>query len=270
MLAKLAKKDEEGYAKFWGEFGQVLKEGPAEDHANKDKIAKLLRFATSNTDKEAQDQSLEAYIERMQEGQDAIYYVVAESHAAAKNSPHLEIFRKKGLEVLLLSDRVDEWLMSNLREYEGKQFKDITKGDLDLGKVEDEAEKQQQEETAKEFSSLVERVKEVLNEQVNEVRTTHRLVDSPSCLVVAEHEMGAQMRKIMEAAGQQLPDSKPTLELNPNHPLVVSLNDECDEEQFGELAKVLFDQACLASGEQLTDPADFVSRLNRLLLKLSK
>ncbi|MEH6652080.1 MAG: molecular chaperone HtpG [Motiliproteus sp.] len=270
MLTKMAKKDPESYAKFWKEFGQVLKEGPAEDHGNKDKVAKLLRFATSSTDKEVQDQSLDAYIERMKEGQDAIYYVVAETHAAAKNSPHLEIFRKKGLEVLLLSERVDEWLMSNLSEFDGKKFSDITKGDLDLGKVEDEAEKKQQEETAKEFTSLVERVKEVLKEQVNEVRITHRLVDSPSCLVVAEHEMGAQMRKIMEAAGQNVPDSKPTLELNPTHPLVASLNEEADEEQFGELTKVLFDQACLSSGEQLADPADFVQRLNKLLLKLSK
>lgn len=270
MLTKLAKKEGDEYAKFWKEFGEVLKEGPAEDFANREKIAKLLRFSTTHTDKVEQDQSLDQYIERMQEGQDAIYYVVADSHAAAKNSPHLEIFRKKGLEVLLLSDRVDEWLMSNLHEYEGKSFKDITKGDLDLGKVEDEAEKQQQEETAKEFDSLVERVKELLKEQVNDVRITHRLVDSPACLVVGEHEMGAQMRKIMEAAGQQVPDSKPTLELNPTHPLVASLNEESDEDQFGELAHILFDQACLSSGEQLADPADFVQRLNKLLLKLSR
>ncbi|MEH6825910.1 MAG: molecular chaperone HtpG [Motiliproteus sp.] len=270
MLGKLAKKDDDSYAKFWKEFGAVLKEGPAEDHGNRDKIANLLRFSTSNTDKAEQDQSLAQYIERMQEGQDTIYYVVADSHAAAKNSPHLEIFRKKGLEVLLLSDRVDEWLMSNFNEHEGKKFKDITKGDLDLGKVEDEDEKKQQQETAKEFSSLVERVKEVLKEQVNEVRITHRLVDSPACLVVAEHEMGAQMRKIMEAAGQNVPDSKPTLELNPDHPLVASLNAESDEEQFGELSQILFDQSCLSSGEQLDDPAAFVQRLNKLLLKLSK
>jgi len=270
MLSKLAKKDDDSYAKFWKEFGAVLKEGPAEDHANRDKIAKLLRFSTSYTDKADQDQSLEQYIERMKEGQDTIYYVVADSHSAAKNSPHLEIFRKKGLEVLLLSDRVDEWLMSNFNEHEGKKFKDITKGDLDLGKVEDEEEKKQQQETAKEFSSLVERVKEVLKDQVNEVRITHRLVDSPACLVVAEHEMGAQMRKIMEAAGQKVPDSKPTLELNPRHPLVASLNSESDEEQFGELSQILFDQSCLSSGEQLENPADFVQRLNKLLLKLSR
>ena len=269
MLGKLAKKDADSYAKFWKEFGAVLKEGPAEDHGNRDKIAALLRFSTSHTDKAEQDQSLAQYIERMKEGQDSIYYVVADSHAAAKNSPHLEIFRKKGLEVLLLSDRVDEWLMSNFNEFEGKKFKDITKGDLDLGKVEDEAEKQQQQDTAKEFSSLVERVKAVLKDQVNEVRVTHRLVDSPACLVVAEHEMGAQMRKIMEAAGQKVPDSKPTLELNPSHPLVASLNNESDEEQFSELSQVLFDQSCLSSGEQLADPTDFVRRLNKLLLKLS-
>ncbi len=270
MLSKLAKKDADKYNAFWKEFGQVLKEGPAEDHANSDKVAKLLRFATTKTDAVEQTESLDAYIERMKEGQEAIYYVVADNHNTAKNSPHLEIFRKKGIEVLLLSDRVDEWLMSNLHEYEGKSFKDVGKGGLDLGKVEDEEEKKQQEETAKEFSSLVERVKEALGNSVDDVRITHRLVDSPACLVVGEHDMGAQMRRIMESAGQALPESKPTFEINPDHPLVIKLNDEADVDRFNDLTQVLFDQANLAEGGQLDDPAAYVQRLNKLLLSLSK
>ncbi len=269
MLSKLAKKDEEKYASFWKEFGQVLKEGPAEDFGNREKIAGLLRFATTEKDSAEQTESLKTYVERMKEGQEAIYYVVAENHNTAKNSPHLEVFRKKGIEVLLLSDRVDEWLMSNLNEFEGKSFKDVTKGDLDLGQVEDEAEKKQQEETAKEFSSLVERVKETLAEQVDEVRITSRLVDSPACLVVGEQDMGAQMRRIMEAAGQTLPETKPSFEINPEHPLVVRLNDEPDVDRFNELTRVLFDQACLAEGGQLEDPGAYVRRLNKLLLSLS-
>ena len=270
MLTKLAKKDDEKYAAFWKEFGQVLKEGPAEDFANREKVAKLLRFATTNKDSAEQTESLDGYIERMKEGQDAIYYVVAENHNTAKNSPHLEIFRKKGIEVLLLSDRVDEWLMSNLNEYDGKSFKDVGKGDLDLGKVDDEEEKKQQEETAKEFSSLVERVKETLGDGVDEVRITNRLVDSPACLVVGAQDMGAQMRRIMEAAGQSLPDSKPSFEINPEHPLVAQLNDEADVDRFNDLTWVLFDQANLAEGGQLDDPASYVRRLNKLLLSLSK
>ncbi|OMH25235.1 molecular chaperone HtpG [Motiliproteus sp. MSK22-1] len=270
MLSKLAKKDKEKYASFWKEFGQVLKEGPAEDFANREKVAKLLRFATTHTDSAEQTESLDDYIGRMKEEQDAIYYVVAENHNTAKNSPHLEIFRKKGIEVLLLSDRVDEWLMSNLNEYDGKTFKDVGKGDLDLGKVDDEEEKKQQEETAKEFSSLIERVKETLGDSVDEVRVTNRLVDSPACLVVGAQDMGAQMRRIMEAAGQKLPDSKPSFEVNPEHPLVVQLNDEADVDRFNDLTWVLFDQANLAEGGQLEDPASYVRRLNKLLLSLSK
>lgn len=269
MLSKLSK-DEEKYAEFWKEFGEVLKEGPAEDFANREKIAKLFRFATTHTEKAEQTETLDAYIERMKEGQEAIYYVVADNFNTAKNSPHLEIFRKKGIEVLLLSDRVDEWLMSNLHEYEGKSFKDVGKGGLDLGAVEDEEEKKQQEESAKEYSSLLERIKEALDGRIEDARVTHRLVESPACLVVGEQDMGMQMRKIMEAAGQQVPETKPTFEINPEHPLLQRLNDEADVERFNELTEVLFDQARLAEGGQLEDPAAYVHRLNKLLLKLSQ
>jgi molecular chaperone HtpG len=269
ILEKMAKKKPEDYAKFWTEFGQVMKEGPAEDHGNKDKIAKLLRFASSHDDKTEQSHSLADYKGRMQEGQDKIYYVVADNHNTAKNSPHLEIFRKKGIEVLLLSERVDEWLMSHMMDFDGTQLQDVAKGTLDLGEVEDEAEKKEHEEQAKQFEGLVERVQTLLADQVDSVRITHRLTDSPACLVVGEQDMGLQMRRIMEAAGQAMPSSKPTFELNPEHPLVAKLNDEADEDRFGELARVLFDQAQLAEGGQLDDPAAYVSRLNKLLLELS-
>lgn len=268
MLSKLSK-DEEKYAAFWKEFGEVIKEGPAEDRANTDKICKLLRFATTEKNTPEQSESLDAYIERMKEGQEAIYYTVAENFNTAKNSPHLEVFRKKGIEVLLLSDRVDEWLMSNLHEYEGKSFKDVGKGGLDLGAVENEEEKKQQEESAKEYASLLERVKEALTDRVEGVRVTHRLVESPACLVVGDQDMGMQMRRIMEAAGQAVPDTKPTFEINPEHPLLQRLNDETDVDHFNELTEILFDQAQLAEGGQLDDPAAYVHRLNKLLLKLS-
>lgn len=269
MLAKMAKKEPEQYATFWTEFGQVLKEGPAEDFANREKIAQLLRFSTTHTDKPAQDQSLDDYIARMQEGQDKIYYIAAENFNTAKSSPHLEVFRKKGIEVLLLSDRVDEWLMSHLAEYSGKTLQDVGKGELDLGDLDTEEEKQAQEKVAEELKPLLERVKKVLEDDVDEVRITHRLTESPACVVVAEHEMGAQMRRILEQAGQALPDSKPSLELNPEHPLVRKLDQESNEERFGDLAKVLFEQANLAEGAQLEDPAAYVQRLNKLLLELS-
>lgn len=269
VLEKMAKKKPEQYATFWKEFGQVMKEGPAEDHGNKEKIANLLRFASSTDDKVEQMHSLTEYKGRMKEGQDKIYYVVADNHNTAKNSPHLEIFRKKGIEVLLLSERVDEWLMSHMMEFDGTQLQDVAKGALDLGEVEDEAEKKEQEEQAKQYEGLVERVKGLLEEQVESVRITHRLTDSPACLVVGEDDMGLQMRRIMESAGQAMPATKPTFELNPEHPLVAKLNDEADEDRFGELTRVLFDQAQLAEGGQLEDPAAYVSRLNKLLLELS-
>lgn len=268
-LTKMASKDEAAYATFWQEFGQVLKEGPAEDFANKEKIAKLFRFASTHTDKADQDQSLDGYIERMQEGQDKIYYVAAENFTTAKNSPHLEVFRKKGIEVLLLADRVDEWLMSHLMEFSGKTFQDVGKGALDLGDLDSEEDKKAQEESAKEFESLTERAKTALAERVEDVRITHRLTDSPACVVVSENDMGAQMRRILEQAGQAMPDSKPSLELNPEHPLVVKLDQESDEERFADLVGILLDQANLAEGGQLDDPAAYVQKLNKLLLELS-
>ncbi|MGQ9427056.1 molecular chaperone HtpG [Gilvimarinus sp. F26214L] len=269
MLEKLAKKDSEKYATFWKEFGQVLKEGPAEDFSNKEKVAKLLRFSTTHTDKAEQDQSLDDYVGRMKDGQNKIYYVVAENFATAKNSPHLEVFRKKGIEVLLMYDRVDEWLVNSLMEYDGKSFQDVAKGALDLGDLDSEEEKKKQEEVSKELEGLLERTKKVLEDQVEEVRLTHRLTDSPACLVVGEYDMGAQMRRIMEAAGQTVPSSKPSLELNPEHPLVKKLDQEPDEDRFADLTRILFDQAHLAEGGALEDPGSYVQRLNKLLLELS-
>ncbi|OAZ92603.1 molecular chaperone HtpG [Halomonas sp. G11] len=263
MLKKLAK-DSEQYQTFWNTFGNVLKEGPGEDAANREKIAGLLRFASTHTDTAAQEHSLADYVGRMKEGQQKIYYVVADSFNAAKHSPHLEIFRKKGIEVLLLSDRIDEWLMSHLTEFDGKSFADVGKGELDLGDVEDEAEKKEQEETAKAKESLVKRVKEALGEGVQDVKVTHRLTDSPACVVLPEHEMGYQMRRIMEAAGQPLPEVKPILELNPSHSLVARL-ESADDGLFADLAHILLDQAIIAEGGHLDDPAAYVKRLNGVL-----
>lgn len=270
MLAKIKKKDAEIYQTFWQEFGQVLKEGPAEDPKNREKIADLLLFATTHTGDAKQDQSLSDYVSRMQENQKKIYYITSETHNTAKNSPHLEVFRKKGLEVLLLSDRVDEWLMNHLMEYDGKQFQDITKGKLDLGELDSEEDKKQQEKADEEAKPLLERVTKSLGEKVSEVRTTNRLTDSPACIAVGEFDMNLQMRKILEAAGQAVPDSKPIFELNLEHPLVKRLDEESDEDRFDELAAVLFDQANLAEGGQLDDPGTFIRRLNKLLLDLSQ
>jgi molecular chaperone HtpG len=269
MLTKMAKNEAESYQAFWDEFGPVIKEGLAEDQANKEKVASLLRFASTHGDS-TQNQSLAAYVERMQESQDKIYYVSAESYAAGISSPHMEIFRKKGIEVLVLSDRIDGWMISYLNEFDGKHLQDITKGELDLGDIEDEADKKQQEEASKEYESLVGQITELLKDKVDEVRVTSRLTDSPACLVAGAHDMDAQMKKIMEAAGQKIPDSKPSFEINPDHPLVKKLNDEQNDERFNDLTHVLFDQAALASGEQLKEPGAFVSRLNKLLLDLSK
>lgn len=269
MLEKMAKKQPEDYAAFWKEFGEVIKEGPGEDFANKEKIAKLMRFATTHTDKPEQDQSLDDYIGRMQEGQDKIYYVAAENFNTAKSSPHLEVFRKKGIEVLLLSDRVDDWCMSHLREYDGKSFQDVGRGALDLGDLDTEEEKQEQEKINEELKGLIERSKAALGDQVEEVRLTHRLTDSPACVVVGEADMGAQMRRLLEQAGQAVPESKPIFELNPEHPLVKKLDQEPDEDRFADLVSILFDQASLAEGGQLNDPAAYVTRLNKLLLELS-
>ena len=268
MLGKLAKKEGDEYAEFWKEFGQVLKEGPAEDFANKEKIAKLLRFSTTHTDTEEQSESLEDYVSRMQEAQEKIYYVVAENFNTAKNSPHLEVFRKKGIEVLLLTDRVDDWLMNHMQDFDGKQFQDVARGALDLA-TDSEEEKAEQEKLEKDSEALVERLGKVLEENVETVRATTRLTESPACLVVGDHDMGAQMRRIMEAAGQAVPESKPILEINPAHPLLEMLDQEQDEDRFADLASVVFDQANLAEGGQLEDPAAYVSKLNKLLLTLS-
>ncbi len=269
MLAKMAKNEPEKYQTFWKAFGQVMKEGPAEDFSNREKIAKLLRFATTHDDKAEQLHSLEDYVARMKEGQKDIYYVVAENHKTAANSPHLEVFRKKGIEVLLLSDRVDDWLMNHLNEFDGKALKDVGRGQLDLGELEGEEEKKAQEELAEKNKDLIERVAKVLEGEVEEVRATSRLTDSPACLVVGEHDMGAQMRRILEQAGQALPESKPIFELNPEHPLVQKLDLEADEDRFADLVDVLFKQAHLAEGAQLDDPAGYVHKLNKLLLELS-
>ena len=268
-LEKLAKNDSEKYQSFWSEFGQVMKEGPAEDQNNKEKVANLLRFATTQGDSEIQDQSLHDYIARMKEGQDKIYYVAADNYSTAKNSPHLEVFKQKDIEVLLLSDRIDEWLMSHLMEHEGKQLQDVTKGSLDLGDLEGEEEKQEQEKIEEDFKDLVERIKDVVGEKVEEVRITHRLTDSPACLVVNDDEMGMQMRRILESAGQEVPATKRIFELNPKHPLVEKLKAEQDSERFSDLTLVLFDQSMLAEGGQLDEPSSYVQRLNNLLLELS-
>jgi len=268
MLAKMAQSEPEQYASFWKAFGQVLKEGPAEDFSNREKIAKLLRFSSTHTDKPEQDQSLEDYVSRMQDKQDKIYYVFAENFKTARNSPHLEVFRKKGIEVLLLSDRIDDWLMSHLQEFDGKKFQDVARGALDLGD-ESKEDKAAQEKLAKESESLVERLKKVLEDRVAEVRPTARLTESAACLVVGDYDIGAQMRRLMEAAGQSVPEAKPTLEINPGHPLLRMLDGEADEERFADLAAIVFDQALLAEGGQLEDPASYVARLNSLLLQLA-
>lgn len=268
MLGKLKKDEPVKYATFWKEFGQVLKEGPGEDYANREKIASLLLFASTHDHSSEQNQGLSDYVVRMKPEQDKIYYVVAESLNTARNSPHLEIFRKKNIEVLLLSDRIDEWLMSHLHEFEGKQLQDITRGSLDLGKLEDQAEKEKQGETEKKFEALTSRIKTQLGDGVKDVRVTHRLTDSPACLVIDEDDMGAQMRRIMEAAGQTPPATKPIFEINPEHPLIVKLDQEQDEERFDDLISVLFDQASLAEGRQLDDPGRFTKRLNKLLLEM--
>ena len=265
LLEDLAENEPEKYAAFWKEFGRVLKEGPGEDYTNKDKIAGLLRFASTYLDNEEQLVSFKQYIERMKEGQESIYYITADSFAAAQHSPHLEIFRKKGIEVLLLSDRVDEWLLGSLTEFEGKKLQSVAKGDLDLGKLEDEAEKEQQKKVEDEFKSLIERIQTSLGEAVKEVRVTHRLTDSPACLVSGENDISGNLERMLKAAGQKTPATKPVLEVNPQHAIVQKLSAESDETRFADWVYVLFDQALLAEGGQLEDPASFVRRMNSLL-----
>jgi molecular chaperone HtpG len=268
LLAKVAKDEPEKYAAFWKEFGTVLKEGPAEDHANRERIAKLLRFSSTHADKAEQDVTLEDYVARMKPGQTEIYFVIADSFAAAKSSPHLEVLRRKGIEVLLLSDRVDEWLVDHLREFDGKQLRNVARGELDVAAVQSDEEKQAREAQSKEHAALIERIKKSLQEQVSDVRVTSRLADSPACLVLGAHDLGAQMRRILEAAGQKLPTSKPVLEINVTHPLLQRIEATADDTAFDDLAMLLFEQATLADGGQLAEPAAFVQRLNRLLLTM--
>ncbi|PMV20535.1 MULTISPECIES: molecular chaperone HtpG [unclassified Pseudomonas] len=269
MLEKLAKNEPEQYKGFWKNFGQVMKEGPAEDFANKEKIAGLLRFASTQGDDGEQVVSLAEYLARAKEGQDKIYYLTGETYAQVKNSPHLEVFRKKGIEVLLLTDRIDEWLMSYLNEFDGKAFVDVARGNLDLGSLDSEEEKKEAEEVAKSKEGLVERIKASLGDAVSEVRVSHRLTDSPAILAIGEQDLGMQMRQILEASGQKVPDSKPIFEFNPAHPLIEKLDGEQSEERFGDLSHILFDQAALAAGDSLKDPAAYVRRLNKLLVELS-
>lgn len=268
LLADLAENDKEKYAKFWGEFGKVLKEGVGEDFANKEKIAGLLRFATTQADTRDETVSLADYLGRMKPEQEKIYYVTAETFNAAKNSPHLEVFRKKGIEVLLLTDRVDEWVVSHLAEFDGKSLVSVAKGGLDLGKLEDAAEKKEQEKDADEFKELTEKIAKSLTERVKEVRVTHRLTDSPACLVADEHDVSGNLARILKAAGQSAPMAKPILEINPKHPVVLRLKYE--EAKFDDWSAVLFEQALLAEGGQLDDPASFVKRINDLMLSMTQ
>ncbi|EIV1775282.1 molecular chaperone HtpG [Vibrio vulnificus] len=267
MLERLAKNDAEKYQTFWKEFGLVMKEGPAEDYANREKVAALLRFASTEVDSAEQTVSLESYVERMKEGQDKIYYLTADSYAAAKNSPHLEQFKAKGLEVILMFDRIDEWLMNYLTEFDGKQFQSITKAGLDLSQFEDEQEKEKQKETEQEFQSVVERTKSYLGDRVKEVRTTFKLANTPAVVVTDDFEMGTQMAKLLAAAGQAVPEVKYIFEINPNHTLVKQMADEADEEAFGRWVEVLLGQAMLAERGSMEDPSQFLTAINSLLTK---
>jgi molecular chaperone HtpG len=270
MLDDMAKNEPEKFGKFWGEFGRVLKEGPGEDYANRERIAKLLRFASTHSDAADQVVSLDDYIARMKEGQDKIYYITGDSHAAVRNSPHLEVFRKKGVEVLLLSDSVDEWLVSSLSEYSGKSLVSVAKGDLDLGSLADEQEKKTKEESAAEFQDVVERVKKTLNDKVKDVRVSTRLTSSPACLVSDTYDMSANLERMLKAAGQSVGSAKPIFEINPEHPLVRQLKKESDDARFGDWTNILFDQALLAEGGHLDDPAGFVNRVNQMLMELAR
>jgi molecular chaperone HtpG len=266
MLEGLAKNEPEKYEEFWSQFGAVIKEGPIEDHSNKERVAKLLRFASTHTDTDKQEIALEDYVSRMKEGQEKIYYVTADSFSAAKNSPHLEIFRKKGIEVLLFSDRIDEWLVSNLDEFDGKHLQSVAKGDLDLGGLETDEDTKAQEEVNKDFEAVLKQIKEVLADKVSEVRLSHRLTESPACLVADVYGMSLNMERIMKDAGQLMGmGRKPIFEINPTHPLVVRMKAEQDDTRFADLTHILFDQAILSEGGQLDDPAAFVHKLNGLL-----
>jgi molecular chaperone HtpG len=269
LLEKLARDDEEKYLTFWKEFGRVLKEGPAEDFANREKIGGLLRFASTRSDGDAETVSLDQYIERMAEKQEKIYYITADTLSAARNSPHLEVFKKKDIEVLLLVDRVDEWLVSHFTDYKGKHLQSVAKGELDLGELEDKEDKEKVEKATEEHKHLIERVKAALGEAVKEVRVSSRLTESPACLVVDHYDMSQNLARVLKQMGQDAPMPTPIIEINLEHPLVQRMDGEADEDKFGELAKLVFDQALLAEGGQLEDPAGFVHRLNRLMLDMS-
>ncbi|HIQ07801.1 MAG TPA: molecular chaperone HtpG [Thiotrichaceae bacterium] len=265
LLKKMANNDKEKYQTFWNEFGNALKEGPGEDMANKDAIAELLRFNTTAGDSEVQNVTLQDYVSRLRPDQDKIYYITAESYAAAKNSPHLEIFKKKDIEVILLHDRVDEWLVSHLNEFDGKPLQSVAKGDLDLSKFDTDEEKEEQEAAEKAAEDILKRMKEVLGDKVEDVRVSHRLTDSPSCIVLSEQDMALYMQQLMKQAGHAMPSSKPTLEINPAHHLIALMESEKDDKVFADWADIVFDQAILAEGGQLEDPAGFVSKLNKMM-----
>ena len=266
-LEKMSKNNVDDYATFWQEFGRVLKEGPAEDSSNKEKIAKLFRYASTENDSDIENVSLDDYISRMKDGQDKLYYITGDSYTAVKNSPHLELFKKKGIEVILMHDRVDEWMMSYLSEYDGKSFVNIAKGELDLGELEDKDEKEKAEKAAKDYESLLKQMTESLGDKVKEVRVSTRLTDSPSCLVVEQQDMAVSMQKILKQAGHEVPNVEPILEINIEHPLVKRLGDVQDDDKFKDWSHLLFDQAMLSEGGQLEDPVSFVARINQLLLE---
>jgi len=270
MIEDLDENHKDKFAIFWKEFGRVFKEGVGEDQANRERIAKLLRFASTHAGSESQEIALADYVARMKPEQNKIYYVTADTFAAASNSPHLEVFRKKGIEVLLLYDRVDEWVVGHLHEFDGKPLQSVAKGTLDLGKLEDEAEKKEQEKEAGEFKDLIDKIKQSLGDKVKEVRVTLRLTDSPACLVADQHDLGANLERLLKAAGQKVPGSKPILEINTHHPLLERLKQEADQQRFSDWSHVLFDQALLSEGGQLEDPAGFVKRLNQLMLVLDR
>jgi molecular chaperone HtpG len=270
MLESMAKEDPEAYAGFWKEFGNVMKEGPGEDFANRERIAKLLRFSSTATDSEEQTVSLEDYVNRMPEGQEKIYYITADSFAAARHSPHLQIFRSKGIEVLLLYDRVDEWLVSHLSEFDGKPLVSTARGELELDNLIDEKDKTEAKQTAGEYAAVVKRMQEKLGDRVKDVRVSQRLTDSPSCVVADEHDMAAHLQRMLRQAGQSVPEIKPILEINPSHALVSRLKDESDDRRFADWSHILLDQAMLSEGGQLDDPVAFVNRLNDLLLEMTK
>ena len=267
LLDEMSEKKPDDYKNFWKEFGAVMKEGHSEDFANREKIAKLFRFNSTHEASDAQVVSLKDYVARMKDGQEAIYYITADSYEAAKHSPHLEIFRKKGIEVLLLSDRVDEWLLSTFNEFESKKLQSIAKGDLDLGKLEDEKEKEEKKKIEKDAKSLVEKIQKALGDKVKEVKVTHRLTDSPACLVAGEHDLSGNLERILKAAGQKTPDSKPILEINPTHKLIQKLENTGDSARFNDFAEVIFDQALISEGGQLKDPVAFVKKINQFLVE---